>query len=88
MIHSEKPFRLWVPSQKGIFEESPHLQRNTGSSVLMIFPSEPFIRFGPVTFRGPPAITLNTVLSFSISSALVREIYLTVNPVAVRHIAG
>jgi len=88
MIHSEKPFRLWDPSQKGLFEEPPHRQRNTGSSGLLIFPSEPLIRFGPVTLRGPPAITLNTVFSFSISSVLVREIYLTVHPVAVRHIAG
>ncbi len=88
MIHSEKAFRLWLPSQKGLFEEWPQRQSNTGSSFSIIFPSRPLIRNGPVTLRGPPEITLNRVKLFSIACTLVCEIDLTVCPVTVRHIEG
>ena len=54
----------------------------------MIFPSRPLIRNGPVTLRGPPAITLKRVGLFSIACTLVCEIDLTVGPVTVRHIEG
>lgn len=86
MVHSEKLIRLCIPLQKGLFEDWPQRQRNTGPSFFMSFPLEPLILNVPLTLSGPPAITWKRVASFSIFSTLVSEINFSMSPVAVGHI--